>query len=264
MFFLWPINRRLSSYKLFDLELSFLKKFFKDNGFPRLLVESAIATILNKRFVPHPTKLNVPKLKKFFVLPYFGKRSVKLKNEIEAILRKFYPYLDPRLILRNNFTVGSLFKFKDCVPKACRSAIVYKFSCPSCGGSYIGSTYVRLISRVCQHQGKSHRTGELLSSPVASSIRNHSLQCDTPFAIDNFRIIDRKRANFNFRILESLAICRTKPTLNDKSSAFKLNIILWGDRSRTVHMPQDAVVRILELCYYICDECAPSAKVRFK
>ena len=224
--FIYRAYRISSSYKLFDKELNFLKIFFKNNGYPKSLIESAIASFLNKQFTPAPARSDVPKLQKFIVLPFFGKRAMKLKKEVDAILRKFYPYLDPKLVLRNSLTIGSLFRFKDCVPKACRSAVVYKFSCPSCEGCYIGSTYVRLISRVCQHQGKSHRTGELLSSPVASSIRDHSLQCDTPYTLDDFQIVNQKRSNFNLRILESLYIHRTKPTLNDKSSAFKLNIVI--------------------------------------
>ena len=133
--------------------------------------------------------------------------------------------MNPRLVLRNKLSIGSLFKFKDCVPKACRSAVVYKFSCPSCEGTYIGSTCVRLYSRVCQHQGKSDRTGNFLTCPVASSIRDHSMECDTPFTIDHFKIIDREHSSYNLRILESMYICKTKPSINDKNSAFKLSIV---------------------------------------
>ena len=224
--FIYRAYRLCSSYKLFDLELRSLKGFFLDNGYPRSLVDAAIAMFLNRRFITITNQPQVEKLESFFTLPFFGKRSIKLKNEISALLQKYYPYLSPRFILRNNFTIGSLFKFKDSFPKMCRSAVVYKFSCPSCEGSYIGSTYVRLHSRVCQHKGRSHRTGELLSSPVASSVRDHSLACDTPFSIDDFKIIDQKRSNFNLRILESLHIFEAKPTINDRSSAFKLSIVL--------------------------------------
>ena len=148
-----------------------------------------------------------------------------MKTEVEEILKKFYPYMNPKIVLRNTLTIGSLFKFKDSIPKACRSAVIYKFSCPSCEGTYIGSTYVRLYSRVCQHLGKSDRTGSMLTSPAASAIRDHSLECDTPFSIGDFQIIDKQRSKFNLRVLESLYIVKTKPTLNDKSSAFKLNIV---------------------------------------
>ena len=214
-----------STFHLFDGELNFLRNFFKENGFPKALIESAISKFLNKQFICSPSIHQAKKLDKYFVLPFFGKQSMKLKNEIEALLKKFYPYMNPRLVLRNNFSTGSLFNFKDLVPKACRSAVVYKFSCPSCEGTYIGSTYARLHSRVCQHQGKSDRTGKQFTSPMESSIRDHSLNCDTPFSMEDFKIIDQERSNFSLRILESLYIFKTKPTLNDKSSAFKLNIV---------------------------------------
>lgn len=214
-----------STFKLFDVEVNFLRGFFKENGYPREFVDSAVSKFLNKRFTRGRTTYDVKKLDKYFVLPFFGKQSLKLKNEIESLLKKFYPYLNPRLVLRNRFSIGSLFRFKDLVPKACRSAVIYKFSCPSCEGTYIGSTYVRLHSRVCQHQGKSDRTGKFSTCPVPSSIRDHALDCDTPFSIDNFTIIDHGRSNLNLRILESLYIFKTKPSINDKSSAFKLNIV---------------------------------------
>ena len=37
--------------------------------------------------------------------------------------------MNPKIVLRNTLTIGSLFKIKDSVPKACRSAVIYKFSC---------------------------------------------------------------------------------------------------------------------------------------
>ena len=98
------------------------------------MIESAIGNFLNKHFIPAPAHHQVERLEKFFVLPFFGKRAMKMNKEIDIILRKFYPYLNPRLVLRNKFTIGSLFKFKDQVPKVCRSAVVYRFSYPSCGG----------------------------------------------------------------------------------------------------------------------------------
>lgn len=215
-----------STYKLFNIELGFIKKFFKDNGFPRSLVESVIYKFVNNLFVRKPAYPQVKKLEKFVVLPFFGEQSIQLRKEIDSLLRKFYPYLNPKIVLQNKFTVGSLFKFKDKIPKVCRSAVIYEFCCPSCEGSYIGSTYVRLFSRVCQHQGKSHRTGMRLSCPVASSIRDHSLACDTPYTIDNFKIIDQKHSNFNLRVLESLYIFKKKPSINDRSSAYKLGIVV--------------------------------------
>ena len=43
--------------------------------------------------------------------------------------------------------------------------------------------------------------------------------------LDDFQIIDMERFSFQLRILKSLYIHKTKPTLNDKSSAAKHNIV---------------------------------------
>ena len=67
--------------------------------------------------------------------------------------------------------------------------------------------------------------GIFFTCPVASSIRDHSMECDAPFTIDHFKIIDREHSSYNLRILESMYICKTKPSINDKNSAFKLSIV---------------------------------------
>lgn len=215
-----------SSYVLFHTELSFLKSLFFNNGFPAWLVDSCIKKFLNKQFEVTSPQYDVSRLDRYFVLPYFGKQSVNLKHEIHAVLTKFYPYLNPKIVLQNNFTIGSLFPFKDKIPEVLRSAVIYKYCCPSCEASYVGSTTLRLISRVCQHKGKSDRTGEWLTTPSQSSIRDHSHACDSPVLSDSFTILDKKRNNQNLRILESLYIFKHNPVLNDKSSAFKLNIVI--------------------------------------
>ena len=111
-----------------------------------------------------------------------------------------------RVVLRNRFTISSLFHFKDRIPKCLRSGIVYKFSCSSCEESYIGSTYVRLYSRVCEHKGVSDRNQTMLLSPKNLSIRDHSHECDTPFSIEDFTILDSEPKHSSLRLLESLYI----------------------------------------------------------
>ena len=134
--------RLTSSYKLFDAEIKFLKNFFRNNGFPKQLIESVSRSVLDKIFNSNvPTCLTAAKLEKFIVLPYFGAKSINLQKDIVDLLTKYYPYLNPKVVLRNRFTISSLFHFKDRVPKCYRSGIVYKFRCSSCEESYIGSTY---------------------------------------------------------------------------------------------------------------------------
>ena len=214
-----------SDYFLFDRELRFLRHFFQNNGFPTKLIDFNIKKFLDKQYVQAQSSFKVPKLERYFVLPYFGEQSLRMQKDVLQILTSFYPYLDPRMVLRNTFTIGSLFRFKDRVPKACCSGVVYKFSCSSCGESYIGSTYVRLRTRVCQHMGISDRTGRMALSPTSSSVRDHSLVCDRAFSITNFDILHKSHSVLDLRTLESLYIHKQKPRINGKNSAIPLNVV---------------------------------------
>ena len=148
-----------------------------------------------------------------------------MKRDIIGILSKFYPFLNPKVVLVNHFSVRSFFRYKDRLPKCCESTVVYQFSCASCGASYIGSTLRNLNSRIHQHLGKSVRTGKFLSSPDPSPIRDHSLSCDTPVSSDDFSILARASDWLELRILESLYIFYHRPRLNNMQSSFSLEIV---------------------------------------
>ena len=207
-------------------ELEYIKNFFTENGFPCRIVNSFIRSFLDSKYRCPIKTSDVPKLKKYFVLPYFGAESEKLKREITDLLSKCYPFLDPRMVLVNSLSIGSFFRYKDRVPKCCQSSVVYKVSCASCGASYIGSTFRNLPSRIQQQLGKSVRTGRFLVKPDPSPIREHSLTCDTLVSQDNFSVIGRTSAPLDLRILESLHIYKEKPHLNNMSSSFPLQTVI--------------------------------------
>ena len=213
-----------SSYKLFDLEVKFLTSFFCMNGFPKQLIEFSVNDFLRKRFNMDEVFVSVKKLEKYFVLPYFGDQSANMQKDVVALLAKFYPFVNPKIVLRNKRTIGTFFRYKDKLPKPNHSGVVYNYSCASCQASYVGSTYQRLFTRVAQHQGKSHRTGQMLSTPPASSIRDHVLSCNDPLTIGNFDILAKNSSFPDLRILESLYIHRLRPQINDTSSAYPLNL----------------------------------------
>ena len=169
---------------------------------------------------------SVPKLQKYVVLPYFGTQAEKLKKELHLMLSNFYSYMDIKIILRNRSTIGSLFRYKDQVPIACRSSVVYSFCCASCDASYIGSTKRSLHCRVEQHLGRSYRTGMWLTKPDPSAIRSHAENCDSNFSIENFKIIGCENNLQDLRLLESLHILKKKPNLNDHTSAVQLNVVV--------------------------------------
>ena len=214
-----------SSHMCLHEELEFIKNFFSENGFPVKIVSSFIRKFLNARYLKIPKTFDVPKLERYFVLPFFGPDSEKLKREMTALLMRFYPFLNPRIILVNSFTIGSFFRYKDKLPKCCQSTVIYEFRCASCGASYIGSTIRNLHSRIQQHLGKSVRTGKFLFKPDPSPIRDHSLACDTLVTGDNFSILGKTSALSDLRILESLYIFQRNPSLNNMSSSSPLHTV---------------------------------------
>ena len=214
-----------SSYASLHHELEFIKSFFHDNGFPLGIVYSFIRKFLALRYLKRPKTFDVPKLERYFVFPYFGTESERMKDDITELLSKHYYFLNPRIVLMNTFSIGSFFRYKDRLPKCCQSTVVYKFCCASCGASYVGSTLRNLHSRIQQHLGKSIRTGKFLATPDPSPIRDHSLTCDTLVTQDTFSILGKTNAVSDLRILESLHIHQQKPSLNNMSSSFPLQTV---------------------------------------
>jgi len=224
---LYRAYRVSSNYFVLHRELEFLKSFFKSNGFPIKLIESHINRFLSNSIQPPPPVATVSRYSSefYFSLPYFGHQSEKLKLELSNTLAKFYPTIKFHFILTNNFKLGSFFPYKDKLPKALRSSLVYEFSCAQCASVYIGSTVRTLMTRVGEHAGRSFRTDSILKCPQHSNIRNHCEQCNTPIKIDNFEIIDSASSPIDVRILESLHIFKAKPALNDSQSAYPLCIV---------------------------------------
>ena len=62
---------------------------------------------------------------KYIVLPYFGPQSDKLKLEVFEILKKYFTVVDFKIISLNKSTIGQFFNFKDKLPRAMLSSIIY-------------------------------------------------------------------------------------------------------------------------------------------
>ena len=163
---------------------------------------------------------------KNFSFPFFGPQSDKFKLEFSKIISKYLPNVNVRMMLVNDFTIGSFFRYKDRLPPEMCSSLVYQFSCSTCSSRYVGSTNRNLYMRVREHSGRSYRTGERVANPVKSSIMDHAMVCDTKIDLDRFKILSCSN-KFNVRILETLFIFRLRPELNDFNSAFPLVIVRW-------------------------------------
>ena len=60
--------------------------------------------------------------------------------------------------------------------------------------------------------------------PLASSVRNHSINCDVLSGINDFKVLYKASSERELRIVESVFIRLLKPTLNQDTSAFPLHI----------------------------------------
>ena len=215
-----------SSYQILHKEIMFLKEIFFNNGFPTEYFERKVKNFFDKKYC-NSVDANVDESveKKYFVIPFLGDLSYSLRKELDLLFSAYFPNFKIKIIFVNSFTIGSIFGYKDKLPKASRSSVVYQYSCSQCESVYVGSTLRALKTRVSEHAGRSVRTGRMLSSPPYSSIRIHAEQCDTFVSLDNFKILDFSKNSSDLRILEAIYISKIKPNLNETVSSHPLNIV---------------------------------------
>ena len=148
-----------------------------------------------------------------------------ISEDFKKIFDKYIPHIKVHFVFYNNFKIKSFFKIKDTLPRALKSLVVYRFTCPKCSLGYIGSTKKSLSLRVKEHQGISARTNRHLVSPLTSSIRSHCHNnCNINFTLDNFEIASQCSNETELRIRESILIKTHNPQLNVEGSSFNLNI----------------------------------------
>ena len=211
-----------SSYFNFDTELKFLKEFFINNCFPPYLFHKHVKHFLNQIYNKSMKIPTVPRQKLFVKFPYYGYITDKITKDLNSFFRKFYPQLQITIVNVNNFSIQSFFKQKEALPDYLCSSVIYKYNCMSCNAHYIGSSKRQFRCRIDEHRGFSVRTGLPFQSPPFSAIREHSLKYDHIITPQQFKIL-AKTNNNDLKLLESLYIYRTKPSLNS-TSPLELNI----------------------------------------
>lgn len=218
-----------SNYFIMHDEFKFLENYFINNGFPKCLFIKNVKNFLSMALSGQTLVANVRHSDaQYFSLPFFGPQSEKLKHELRILLKKYFPHVDFKIVLTNNFRIRSMFKFKDALPLCARTAVIYKYQCSQCSdATYIGSTYRTFHTRLSEHKGVSSRTGARLTAPPHSAVRHHAEHtCSTAVLDKNFTILDYcANDKVSLRILESLYIFKQRPILNDTDSSFPLNII---------------------------------------
>ena len=202
------------TWKLFHKEIKFLKNYFLNNGYPRNIVELQIRKFLNNIFTPkEKEKEKKEKTTVYLKLPYYGSFSNTIQKDISKVLNPIFPNHEFVFICSNNFSLSTLFPFKDKIPTDLQTRVIYRYICDSCNKSYYGETSRNFRTRMFEHAGLSSDTGkEVVGSPTA--IKQHKLSSKHPVKLENFSIIDYARTDYQLHIIESLHIRFDKPELN--------------------------------------------------
>lgn len=214
-----------SSYLALSDELDFLRNFFLANGYPKQLFDTCTGKFLSAMYHRTQPLITAPKDRVYLSMPYYGSLSTKIEAQLIRALSKFYPQVDFKPVMSNNFSIGSFFHFKDRIPSRMLSGIIYKYTCESCHASYIGSSERKSKVRFDQHLGISSRTGRHLSTLTYSAPREHSEQCGRDLRSSDFSIVSSGCQPRDLLILESLHIHRDRPTLNLNRTAVPLHIV---------------------------------------
>ena len=117
----------------------------------------------------------------------------------------------------NSFKIKIYFSYKDPIPKDLKSFVACKFTCTSCGSSYIGETCRHLKTRIEKHikkDNKSHISKHLHSTAICFDLYN--TLC--------FKIIDKFNSIFDLKMKEALHINSRKPNLNAQQNHLALTL----------------------------------------
>ena len=212
-----------SNYDYLDDEIKFLSEVFCNNGYPDSFFYRHLSNTLHKFFKPKVPNFHVPRAIVYFPLEYYGHASIKFKNTIIPVIQSQLPYLKVRMAFRSSRTIGSFFRIKDSMPKLLRSLVIYKYTCEICQDFYIGKTSRWLGERISEHSGVSHRTGNSISNPLYSAIREHMHEHNHHVNPSSFTIISKGKSDLDLDILESLHGLTNKASICKNQVSLTLN-----------------------------------------
>ena len=107
----------------------------------------------------------------------------------------------------SSFKIKNFFSFKDPIPDALKSLVVYQFTCAGCNSRYIGETSRHFATRAKEH----------LSTDKNSHVYKHlngSPSCKRKCSVDCFKTVDSANSRHCLKLKEAIYISRLKPELN--------------------------------------------------
>jgi hypothetical protein len=135
--------------------------------------------------------------------------GLHIRTQLSKVLASAYPHISIRVVFRPSCRLSSFFPFKDRIPIALRSHVVYQFTCQCCSALYVGQTRRHIHTCISEHMGVSPLTGKERSISTMSSILAHK-----PVSASNFKILSWSTSEWDLLIRESLLISQLNPVLN--------------------------------------------------
>ena len=174
-----------SSFEIFKQEVGVIKNILLSNGYSYNFINKHVKHFHNRQNASDNTFTQIPtfgpELRKVFIqLPYCGINSIKLKRQLERVLKIFAPWTKLNIIFKPYYCLSKLSKLKSPVPVSNRSNVVYKIDCLNCDDFYIGMTRRRLHKRL-----KEHETRQYSAVYKHMSENNHKIDFSNPNVLAN-------------------------------------------------------------------------------
>ena len=138
------------NYEKLHQEIIYLKSIFQRNAYPLYFIDKCIRVFLDKLFIKKQVSYDVPKKIVTIIIPYMGRLSLEIRTRLRNVISKGVPNCQLRVITRSTRRLGNVFPFKDMVPNALRSYVVYKFKCKDCNALYYGKSNRHFHHRACE------------------------------------------------------------------------------------------------------------------
>ena len=214
-------------------EIKSIQKFAAWNEFPKYIVNKIIKSVTQKtQQAQNDSTVNEPTTI-WLRLNYAGSTGNKIVNDLKRRLR-FCLKKNANVVYKVMYStqkVSYYTNMKDRLSPMFSSNVVYKFTCPGCGSSYIGKTERNLYQRCKEHATTQTAVNHHLSSCSALHFLNNlfvlfldnfnAREIKINLVKENTCIIDRSD-NWNYLLLkEALHIKRNKPALNTGLKASK-------------------------------------------
>ena len=211
----------------FHVEIDVLKEIWQKNKYPLFIIDKCIHKFLDKLFIKPVRKKDESTKKEVIIsLMYLGNISAQVKKRLRNIFRSCRPDIKLNVVFTSINRLRSAFHFKDVVPRELKSLVLYRFTCSTCRGTYLGETTRHFLVRTYEHLGISYLTegAYTYKESTATADRKHCCNNSHSSCLDDFKIVGRANNRYHLKIKESLLIFKQKPVINIAQESLPLKL----------------------------------------